>query len=73
MGFTCVRLPFSNQMLKEPGVPAGAISYHLNPELKGKTPLEVCFCRPPPHLGDERTLCRAFQRFFLGGGIKHTR
>jgi hypothetical protein len=42
MGFTAVRLPFSNEMLRVKEVPPGAIDYNLNPELRNKTPLEVC-------------------------------
>ncbi|CAK0812895.1 unnamed protein product, partial [Prorocentrum cordatum] len=42
MGFTVVRLPFSNQMMRpgvEPG--EGSIDFALNPELRGLGPLEV--------------------------------
>eukprot|EP00929_Paragymnodinium_shiwhaense_P054125 TRINITY_DN27123_c0_g1_i2.p1 TRINITY_DN27123_c0_g1~~TRINITY_DN27123_c0_g1_i2.p1 ORF type:complete len:454 (-),score=61.46 TRINITY_DN27123_c0_g1_i2:103-1464(-) len=42
MGFTVVRLPFSNQMMRpQTAVREGAIDFVLNPELEGKTPLEV--------------------------------
>ena len=41
MGFTVVRLPWSNEMLHTPKVPQGAIDYEENPELEGKSPLEV--------------------------------
>jgi hypothetical protein len=41
MGFTVVRLPFSNEMLTVAEVPPGAIDYALNPELLGRSPLEV--------------------------------
>jgi hypothetical protein len=48
MGFTVVRLPFSNEMLRldaaclAPGQQGShAIDFDLNPSLRGKTPLEV--------------------------------
>lgn len=41
MGFSVVRLPFSNQMLREKSVPEGAINYELNGALRGKSPVEV--------------------------------
>jgi len=42
MGFTVVRLPFSNQMLRgETEVGKGAIDFTLNPQLRGLSPLEV--------------------------------
>lgn len=40
LGFSVVRLPFSNEMLRSE-VPAEAIDYAQNPELLGKTALEV--------------------------------
>jgi len=42
MGFTAVRLPFSNEMLR-PGtaVPEGAVCVERNPKLRGLGPLEV--------------------------------
>jgi aryl-phospho-beta-D-glucosidase BglC (GH1 family) len=39
LGFNSVRLPFSNEMLRAPAVPAEAIA--ANPALAGKTPLQV--------------------------------
>lgn len=42
MGFNCVRLPFSGDLLTEGrGVPAGVIDFDKNPELVGKTAIEV--------------------------------
>ncbi len=41
MGFTVVRLPFSNEMLRRAAVPAGAIDFARNPTLRGRSPLEV--------------------------------
>mmetsp|Transcript_11175 Transcript_11175/g.25007 ORF Transcript_11175/g.25007 Transcript_11175/m.25007 type:complete len:844 (+) Transcript_11175:30-2561(+) len=41
MGFTVVRLPFSNEMLRCKAVPQGAINFRLNPSLEGLTPLQV--------------------------------
>mmetsp|Transcript_23214 Transcript_23214/g.39650 ORF Transcript_23214/g.39650 Transcript_23214/m.39650 type:complete len:867 (+) Transcript_23214:90-2690(+) len=43
MGFSVVRLPFSSQMLRlsAADVPAAAIDYRLNPELRGLRPLEI--------------------------------
>jgi endoglucanase len=40
MGFNVVRLPYSNEMLLATSKPVG-IDYGLNPELKGRTPLEI--------------------------------
>lgn len=40
MGFSVVRLPFSNEMLRS-HVPEGAIDFNLNPSLKGLTALQV--------------------------------
>jgi endoglucanase len=39
LGFNSVRLPFSNDMLRAPAVPAEAVA--ANPALAGKTPLEL--------------------------------
>jgi len=41
MGFTVVRLPFSNEMLRINSVPDHAIDYSINPQLMDKSPLEV--------------------------------
>lgn len=39
-GFNALRIPYSNEMLNSDSVPTG-IDYQLNPELEGKTPLEI--------------------------------
>lgn len=41
LGFNCLRLPFSAEMLKTQNVTAGSIDYALNPDLKYLTPLEI--------------------------------
>lgn len=51
IGFTVVRLPFSNEMLRTDRVPDGVINYALNPGLRGLTPLEV-YDRTVDALGD---------------------
>jgi len=53
MGFTAVRLPFSNEMLTVREVPPGAIDYALNPELRDKTPLQVGSSHVFPIVGHE--------------------
>jgi len=40
LGFNCVRLPFSNEMLRN-SVALGAIDFDKNPHLRGLSPLEV--------------------------------
>lgn len=41
LGFSVVRLPFSNEMLRAREPTAGSINFDLNPSLKGLTPLQV--------------------------------
>jgi hypothetical protein len=41
LGFSVVRLPFSNEMLRTRVVPQKAINYQMNPLLQQKSPLEV--------------------------------
>eukprot|EP00929_Paragymnodinium_shiwhaense_P112838 TRINITY_DN81106_c0_g1_i1.p1 TRINITY_DN81106_c0_g1~~TRINITY_DN81106_c0_g1_i1.p1 ORF type:complete len:550 (+),score=93.63 TRINITY_DN81106_c0_g1_i1:161-1810(+) len=41
LGFTIVRLPFSNEMLRCKEIPEGAVNYDLNPSLRGLSAIEV--------------------------------